>query len=127
MSDSLILATQMIDDGAISTINDIVKVRVVYYGPNPIMRGITGRLATYAVAVALTLPIKTLINPNLNPNLNPNPPQRGGLEDNVVGNLTIALVNLTRVSGKEGQVVEATIHQVRVGLPGSPLAPLDLL
>jgi hypothetical protein len=38
--------------------------------------------------------------------------QRGGLEDNVVGNLTIALVNLTRVSGKEGQVVEATIHQV---------------
>ena len=35
----------------------------------------------------------------------------GGLEDNNVGNLTIALVNLTRVSGKEGQVVEATIHQ----------------
>ena len=61
MSDSLVLANQMIDDGAISIINDMVK--------------------------------------------------RGGLEDNIVGNLTIALVNLTRVSGKEGQVVEATIHQ----------------
>ena len=42
MSDSLVLANQMIDDGAISIINDMVK--------------------------------------------------RGGLEDNVVGNLTIALV-----------------------------------
>lgn len=42
----------------------------------------------------------------------------------MVGNLTIALVNLTRVSGKEAQVVEATIHQVRAGPPGCtcPLA-----
>ena len=43
MSDSLVLANQMIDDGAISIINDMVK--------------------------------------------------RGGLEDNIVGNLTIALVS----------------------------------
>ena len=32
-------------------------------------------------------------------------------DDNVVGNLTITLVNLTRVNGREGQVVEAMIHQ----------------
>lgn len=32
MSDSLILATQMIDDGAISVINDLVKVRGRLWG-----------------------------------------------------------------------------------------------
>jgi hypothetical protein len=58
----LILASTMIDDGAISVISDIIKA--------------------------------------------------GTADDSIIGNLTIALVNLTRVNGKEGQVVEAMIHQV---------------
>ena len=33
------------------------------------------------------------------------------MDDTIIGNLTITLVNLTRVIGKEGQVVEQMIHQ----------------
>ena len=62
MSESLIIATLMIDEGnAISTISDMIK--------------------------------------------------NGQSDDVIVGNLTIALVNLTRVNGKEGQTVEAMLHQ----------------
>ena len=33
------------------------------------------------------------------------------MDDTIIGNLTITLVNLTRVIGKEGQVVEQMIYQ----------------
>ena len=69
MSDSLTLATTMIDDGAISVISDIIKL--------------------------------------------------GTADDSIIGNLTIALVNLTRVNGKEGQVVEAMIHQALMNILAS--------
>jgi len=71
MSESLLLATVLIEEGAISVIADHLKA---------------------------------------------------DLQDEIVaGNLVITLVNLTRVNGKEGQVVEQMIHQVRF----NPLAAID--
>jgi len=68
MSESLLLATVLIEEGAISVIADHLKA---------------------------------------------------DLQDEIVaGNLVITLVNLTRVNGKEGQVVEQMIHQVRFNPQG---------
>ena len=61
MSEVLVLASAMIDEGAISVLSDIIKT--------------------------------------------------GVSDEDIIGNLAITLVNLTRVNGKEGQIVEAMIHQ----------------